>query len=87
MSNTLIQKVLTLVPLTATGHEVFVATMNIFLSDYYDALEEWLSPKWSQSVHGFFSEEEKQESTRMEDLAPEGSIISNIDPEGENLPW
>ena len=46
-------------------------------------LEEWLSPRGSQSVHGFFSEEEKQESIRIEDLAPEGAIISNQSPEGE----
>ena len=32
-------------------------------------LEEWLSPIGGQSVHGFFSEEEKQESIRIEDLA------------------
>ena len=38
LSNTLLQKVLTLVPLTATGPEVFVATMNLFLSDSYDDL-------------------------------------------------
>ena len=37
-------------------------------------LEEWLSPIGSQSVHGFFSEEEKQESTRIEDSSPEGEI-------------
>ena len=43
LSNTLLQKVLTLVPLTATGPEVFVATMNKFLSDSYDALEETLT--------------------------------------------
>ena len=46
-------------------------------------LEEWLSPRRSQSIHGFFSEEEKQESIRMEDLAPEGAIISKQAPEGE----
>ena len=46
-------------------------------------LEEWLSPRGSQSVHGFFSEEEKQVSIRMEDSAPEGAIISNQSPEGE----
>ena len=40
MSNTLLQKVLTLVPLTATGPEVFVATITTFLSDSYDALED-----------------------------------------------
>ena len=28
-----------------------------------------------------FSEEEKQESIQIEDSAPEGAIISNIDPE------
>ena len=44
-------------------------------------LEEWLSPRGSQSVHGFFSEEEKQESIRMEDSAPEGAMIINKDPE------
>ena len=40
-------------------------------------LEEWLSPRGSQSVHGFFSEEEKQQSIQTEDSAPEGAIISN----------
>ena len=43
LSNILLQKVLTLVPLTATGPEVFVATMTTFLSDSYDALEETLN--------------------------------------------
>ena len=43
MSNTLIHKVLILVPLTATGPEVFVATMATFISDSYDALEETLN--------------------------------------------
>ena len=33
-------------------------------------LEEWLSPRGSQSVHVFFSEEENKESIRMEDSAP-----------------
>ena len=46
-------------------------------------LEEWLSPRGSQSVHGFFSEEEKKYSIRMEYLDPEGAIISNQDPEVE----
>ena len=40
-------------------------------------LEEWLYSKGSQSVQGFFSEEENQESIRMEDSAPEGAIIRN----------
>ena len=42
-SNTLLQKVLTLVPLTITGPEVFVTTMTTFISGYYDALEETLT--------------------------------------------
>ena len=46
-------------------------------------LEEWLSPRGSQSVHGFFSEEVKQESIQTEDSAPEGARISNQAPEGE----
>ena len=46
-------------------------------------LEEWLSPRGSQSVHGFFSEEEKQEYIQTEDQDPEGARISNKDPEGE----
>ena len=45
-------------------------------------LEEWVSPRGSQYVHGFFSEEEKQESTQIEDSAPEVEIISNQAPEG-----
>ena len=32
-------------------------------------LEEWLSPRGSQYVHGFFSGEEKQESIQIEDSA------------------
>ena len=43
LSNTLLQKVLTLVPLTATVPEVFVSTMTTFLFDSYDALEETLT--------------------------------------------
>ena len=43
LSNTLLQKVLTLVTLIATGTEFFVATMTTFLSDSYDALEETLN--------------------------------------------
>ena len=46
-------------------------------------LEQWLSPRGSQSVHGFFSEEQKEESIRIEDSAPEGARISNQAPEGE----
>ena len=42
-SNTLLQKVLTLVPLTTTRPEVFVTTMTIFISDYYDFLEDTLT--------------------------------------------
>ena len=43
-------------------------------------LEEWLSHRGSQYVHGFFSEEEKQEYIQMEDSAPEGAVISNQAP-------
>ena len=42
-SNTLLQKVLTLVPLKATGPEVFFATMTKCLSNSYDALEETIT--------------------------------------------
>ena len=45
-------------------------------------LEQWLSPRGGQYVHGFFSEEEKQEYIWMEDSAPEGEIITNQAPEG-----
>ena len=38
MSNDLLQKLLTLVPLTATGPEVYVATMTTILTDYYYSL-------------------------------------------------
>ena len=43
-------------------------------------LGKWLSPRGSQFVHGFFSEEEKQESIRMEYSAPEGEMMSNQAP-------
>ena len=43
LSNTILQKVMTLVPLKATGSEAFVLTMTIFLSDSYDASEETLN--------------------------------------------
>ena len=43
LSNTLLQKVLTLVPPTATRPEVFVACMHKFLSDSYDYLDEALT--------------------------------------------
>ena len=29
------------------------------------ALEQWLSPRGTQYVHGFFSDEDKQESTQI----------------------
>ena len=46
-------------------------------------LEEWLYPRGSQSVNGFFFEEQKQESIRMVYLAPEGAMKSNQAPEEE----
>ena len=42
-SNNLFHKLLILVPLRATGPEAFVATMTIFISNSYDALEETLT--------------------------------------------
>ena len=42
-----------------------------------------MSPRGSQPERGFFSEEDKQESKQMEDLDPEGEIISNQAPEVE----
>ena len=42
MSNAILKKVLTFLTLAETVPEVYVATMNKFLSDYYDALEETL---------------------------------------------
>ena len=46
-------------------------------------LDEWLSPSGSKSVHGDYSEDERHESIRMEDLAPEVARIINQAPEGE----
>ena len=40
-------------------------------------LEEWLSPRGIQPDCSFFSEEENQDSIRIECSAPEGAIISN----------
>ena len=45
-------------------------------------MEELLSPRGSQPVRGFFSDEEKQESILIDDLAPEVAIISNQAPDG-----
>ena len=35
-------------------------------------LEEWLSPRGNQYVHGFFFEEDKKESIQMENSSLEG---------------
>ena len=43
LSNDVLQKVLTLVLPTATVTEVFVSTMNIFIYNFYDALEETIT--------------------------------------------
>ena len=40
LSNTIIQKVLILLLLTATGPEVFVSAMSTFISVSYDTLED-----------------------------------------------
>ena len=41
--NCILQKVLELLSMTATGSEVYISTMNKFLSDSYDDLEETLN--------------------------------------------
>ena len=46
-------------------------------------LEEWLFPRGSQPNCDVLSVEEKQDSTWIEGLTPEGETISNQDPEGE----
>ena len=43
MSNTLLQKVMSLVPLTTTGPEVYVATMATVLYGYYDSFVDILN--------------------------------------------
>ena len=43
LSNNLLQKVLTLLPLTATGPEVYVATMTTIISDSYYSLADTLN--------------------------------------------
>ena len=48
----------------------------------YQDLDEWLCPRGSQSVHGFFSEEDNHESIQIKYLAPERAIISNQALEG-----
>ena len=45
--------------------------------------EEWLSPRGSQSVHGLFSQAEKQDYIQIKDSAPEGAMINNEAPEEE----
>ena len=43
MSNVLLKKLLTLVPLTATGPEVYVAIVTTFIFNSYDTLEDTLN--------------------------------------------
>ena len=43
-------------PLTATGPEVFVATMTTFLYDSYDALEETLNHMKSLNLNSFLGD-------------------------------
>ena len=50
-------------------------------------LEDWFSPSGSQSIHGFFFDEEKQESIRIEDSAPEGARIATKQQRDQYLPW
>ena len=53
LANTLLRKILTLVPLTATGPEVFVVTMTKFISDSYCALEETLTHMQSLKLKSY----------------------------------
>ena len=53
LSNTLLQKVLILVPLTTTVSAVFVATMTTFLSHSYDALEDTLTHRKSLKLKSY----------------------------------
>ena len=48
-----------MVPLTAMGPEVFVATMTTFLSDSYDALEETLNQMNSLKLKSYPGENVK----------------------------
>ena len=50
-------------------------------------LEEWLYPRGSQSVHSFFSEEEKQESIQIEDSSPKRARIATKLQREQYLPW
>ena len=59
MSNTILQKLLTLVPLTATGPEVFVATMATFIFDSYDSLEDTLNHMKSLKLKSYPGENVK----------------------------
>ena len=56
LSNTLLQKVMTLVPLTATRPEVFVATMTTFLSGSYGVLGETLNHMKSLKLKSYSGE-------------------------------
>ena len=46
-------------------------------------LEEWLSPRGSQTDCGFLSKEDTKYYKQIEDSAPKGAIISKQDSEGE----
>ena len=52
-SNTLLQKVLTLIPLTSTIPEVFITIMTTFLYYSYDALEEPLTHMKSLKIKSY----------------------------------
>ena len=56
LSNTLLQKVLTLVMLTEIGPEVSVTTMTEFLSDSHDALKETLTHMKSLKLESYSGE-------------------------------
>ena len=56
ISKTLLNKVLTLVPITEIGPELFFANMTKFLSDSYDALEDTLTHMKSLKLKSYTGE-------------------------------
>ena len=49
--------------------------------EIYQELKVWVSPRGSQTSHGLFYDEEKQEFTHIEGFSPEEETINNQAPE------
>ena len=56
LSNYLIQRIITLVPLTVTELEVYLVTMNNFIYDFYESLEEAMDHLNSIKLNGYYGE-------------------------------